>query len=104
MLALGNRGRDIFRLAMTESLILGLAGSALGGVLGIGLAWGISAVGIPMPALPNSEIGYTASIRVSPGLTFTSMAVGALATVLAAILPARRAARLDVAAALRENV
>lgn len=104
MLALGNRGRDIFRLAMTENLILGLVGSAIGGALGAGLAWGISAVGIPMPALPNSEIGYTALIRVSPALAFTAMAIGTGATVFAAILPARRVARLQVAAALRENV
>jgi putative ABC transport system permease protein len=104
MLALGNRGRDIFRLAMTETLILGLAGSALGGVLGVGLAWGVSAVGIPMPALPNSEMGYTALIRMGPALVFTGMAIGMVATVLAAILPARRAARLQVAEALRENV
>ena len=104
MLALGNRGRDVFRLAMTENLILGLVGSALGGALGVGLAWGISAIGIPMPALPNSELGYTALIRVSPSLALTAMAIGTVATVLAAVLPARRAARLQVAAALRENV
>jgi putative ABC transport system permease protein len=104
MLALGNRGRDIFRLAMTENLILGLIGSILGGVLGIGLAWVVSVVGIPMPAMPNSEMGYTALIRVSPALAFTAMAIGLLATLVAALLPARRAARLQVAAALRENV
>jgi putative ABC transport system permease protein len=104
MLALGNRGRDIFRLAVTENLILGLVGSALGGAIGVGLAWGISAIGIPMPALPNSEVGYTALIRVSPALAFTAMAVGTVATVMAAVLPARRAGRLQVAAALRANV
>jgi putative ABC transport system permease protein len=103
MLALGSRRRDVFVLAMTENLILGLAGSALGGALGIGTAWAVSAVGIPMPALPNSEQGYTALIRVSPGLVFAAMAIGTLATTLAAILPARRAARLQIAAALREN-
>jgi len=104
MLALGNRGRDIFWLAMTENLILGLVGSALGGALGVGIAWAVSAIGIPMPALPNSEIGYTAMIRVSPTLAFVAMAIGTLATVLAAILPARRAARLQIATALRRNV
>jgi putative ABC transport system permease protein len=89
---------------MTENLILGLVGSALGGALGVGIAWTVSAIGIPMPALPNSEIGYTAMIRVSPTLAFVAMAIGTLATVLAAILPARRAARLQIATALRRNV
>jgi putative ABC transport system permease protein len=103
MLALGNRRRDIFRLAMTENLILGLVGSALGGALGVGIAWAVSAVGIPMPALPNSELGYTAMIRVSPALALTAMGIGTVATVFAAILPARRATRLQIAAALREN-
>lgn len=104
MLALGSRGHDIFRLAMTENFILGLLGSALGGALGLGLAWSISAIGIPMPALPNSEMGYTAAIQVNPTLAITAMVIGGGATLLAALLPARRAARLQVAAALRENV
>ena len=104
MLALGNRRGSIFRLAMAENLIIGLVGAALGGALGVGIAWAVSAIGIPMPALPNSEIGYTAMIRVSPALVLMAMGIGTAATVLAAILPARRAARLQVAAALRENV
>jgi ABC-type antimicrobial peptide transport system permease subunit len=37
-------------------------------------------------------------------LLLTAMAIGTVATVLAAFLPARRAAKLEVAAALRENV
>jgi ABC-type antimicrobial peptide transport system permease subunit len=43
-------------------------------------------------------------IRVSPALALTAMGIGTAATVLAAILPARRAARLQIATALRENV
>jgi putative ABC transport system permease protein len=104
MRALGSRRRDVFRLAIAESLILGLVGAALGGALGAGIAWAVSAIGIPMPALPNSEVGYTAVIRAGPSLLLTAMAIGTVATVLAAFLPARRAAKLEVAAALRENV
>lgn len=104
MLALGNRGSSLFRLVVTENLILGLVGSITGGALGTLLALFASIVGIPMPALPNSELGYTAEIHVTPTLVLAAMAIGTAATVAAAILPARRAARLQIAAALRENV
>ncbi|MEP6879033.1 MAG: ABC transporter permease, partial [Nitrosospira sp.] len=62
MRALGNRSGQVFRLVITESLLLGMIGSGLGVALGALLALVISAVGISMPPPPTSEIGYRGEI------------------------------------------
>ena len=104
MRALGNRGIDIFALVLVESALLGLIGASAGVLLGMLLAWIISAIGIPMPPPPNADIGYTAQIRIVPSIVAGAFAVGVLATVLAALLPALRVARGSVVDALRQNV
>jgi putative ABC transport system permease protein len=104
MRALGNRGRDVFALVLTENVLLGLAGAACGVIVGVLLAWIISRIGIPMPPPPNADIGYTAQIRVVPSMVAGAFAIGVFATVLAAIAPALRVARGDVVDALRQNV
>ena len=67
-------------------------------------ALAISSVGIPMPPPPNANLGYTAIIRIVPGDIFAASLVGFFATVLAALMPARRAARLGIVDALRQGV
>jgi putative ABC transport system permease protein len=104
MRSLGNRNRQVFGLIMTESVLLGLIGSGLGVALGVVLALAISAVGIPMPPPPNANIGFTAHIQIIPSALLTSFAIGLAATVLAAILPARRVSRTPIVDALRQNI
>ena len=104
MRALGNRGASVFALVLAESAVLGVAGAALGTVLGVLLALSISAIGIPMPPPPNADIGYTAEIQLVPPVIASAFGIGVIATVLAAILPALRVARTDVVEALRQNV
>lgn len=104
MLALGNRSTTVFRLIMAESLCLGMLGAGLGMALGCISAIGISAIGIPMPPPPNANLGYTALIRIVPSTVITAGVIGFVAAILATILPARRAARLDIVDALRHGV
>ncbi|MCG3187438.1 MAG: hypothetical protein IOMNBAOH_02053 [Rhodocyclaceae bacterium] len=104
MRAVGNTGRDIMRLILLENALLGLVGSLVGVLLGYGLARLISHYGIPMPPPPNANVGYIAHIQVIPGVMLTAFLVGLLATVGAALLPARRVARIPVVDALRQNV
>ena len=85
-------------------MLLGLLGAGLGVVFGVVLAWSISGIGIEMPPPPNSEIGYTASIRLVPHVIVMAFGVGAAATLLAALLPAYRVAKMPVVDALRKNV
>lgn len=104
LMALGNRSLDLFRLIVTENCLLGLFGCAVGVVLGVALAEAISAVGIPMPPPPNMSGGYTAVIRVVPSAVLTSVVIGYVATLAAALFAARRVNRLPIVDALRFNV
>lgn len=103
MMAVGNRCRSVFTLILAENCILGLAGALAGVVFGIVLALAISALGIPMPPPPNSDLGYTAHILVVPSVIASAFIVGFLATATAAILPAARVRRIPLVEALRYN-
>lgn len=101
--ALGRSGRYVFRLAVLETAVLGAVGALLGVVLGVLVAVAVSAVGIPMPPPPNSEAGFTAAIRIVPMILATAFLLGALASVVAALLPARHLSRLTIVQALRRG-
>ena len=104
MRAIGDRSDWVFRLIMIESFWLGLIGGLLGMILGCLAALGISAIGIPMPPPPNANLGYTALIRLDATSVLVAGAIGFIACVLAAIFPARRAAKADIVEALRHGV
>ncbi|CAH1084787.1 ABC transporter permease [Candidatus Nitrotoga sp. 1052] len=104
LLALGQRRRQIFKLILLENALLGLFGSLLGVVVGAALAGIISGIGISMPPPPGSNVGYTATILLVPWVLVAATLIGALAAVMAAVFPARRASRLPVVDALRHNI
>ncbi|WP_301103395.1 FtsX-like permease family protein [Propionivibrio sp.] len=102
--ALGSRNRQISLMIILENTLLGLIGASLGLILGTLLALVLSAIGLEMPPPPNSNVGYTAHIRLVPGVLLLSFAVGFFATVLSSLLPARGVARIPVVDALRQNI
>ncbi len=104
MQAMGNRRRDIIRLIVIESAIIGFVGAVIGTLLGIALALIISRIGIPMPPPPNANVGYTAFIRVVPATVAGAFLVGFFATVLASLFPAFKVSRIPVVDALRQNI
>lgn len=104
LLALGLRQRQIFKLVLLENALLGLLGSLLGTILGVALAALISVIGVAMPPPPGSNIGYIATIRLVPWALVMAALTGAIAAVMAALLPARRASRLLIVDALRHNI
>ena len=101
MRALGNRGGHIVRLIMTECVLLGAMGAGAGVLIGAAAAMLISAVGIPMPPPPNSNIGYTAAIQLLPSVVLQALVVGFAAAVLAGLIPALRVSRVPIVEALR---
>ena len=101
--ALGNRGGSVLRLLLGEYFLVASLGSAGGVLFGILLASLISLIGIPMPPMPNTDIGYTALIRIVPLELAQAFLIGLIATFGAAFLPARRASRIAVVEALRHN-
>ncbi|MBX3641395.1 MAG: ABC transporter permease [Nitrosomonas sp.] len=103
MMALGNRSSQVFQLIICENLLLGLIGGSLGVGVGVLLAMIISAIGIPMPPPPNADLGYVAQIQIVPSVLLLALSIGFIATVLAALLPARHISRIPVVSALRQN-
>ncbi len=89
--AIGLTRRQTRRTVRHEAVITALIGAALGLPLGIGLA------ALVTQAL--SEHGVAFAVPVSTLAAFVAVAV--VAGVIAAILPARRAGRLDVLQALQ---
>jgi putative ABC transport system permease protein len=57
-----------------------------------------------MPPPPNSNVGYTALIRLVPGTIATAFLVGLVATLGAALLPALRVSKTPAVEALRHNI
>lgn len=102
--ALGNTRRTVFTLIVLENIVLGAVGAT--GGLAIGLLAGeiISTIGIPMPAPPNSNQGYTAQIQPDFWTSCAAVAIGFSSAALASLLPARRVSRTPIVDALRQSI
>lgn len=101
MRAIGTPSGHVAKLLIVENILLGIIGATCGVLIGYLAALLISHIGIQMPPPPNTNIGYVAQIRVTPLGAVSAWLIGTLATALAAVLPARRAARGDICEALR---
>lgn len=88
--AMGSARGQILRVFLLQGGLLGLAGSTLGALVGWGLVQVFNLFGPGLFEIP-----------VAPDLVLGAMAIATLSGVLAAALPARRAARLDPAVAIR---
>lgn len=90
--ALGSTRWQIRRTIADESLVISLIGAVMGIAIGAGLGWALLkglSFGIP-------GVTYTPPIATMVGVAIASVILG----LIAALLPARRAARLDVVEAL----
>jgi len=103
MLALGTPRREVLQGFLIEGLILGLSASALGIILGIGVATLISSVGIPMPPPPGRTEGYSGEILLTAGGVALAFVVGVVAATIASVYPAWTASKLQIVDALRHN-
>jgi putative ABC transport system permease protein len=90
--ALGSTRWQIRRTIADEALVIALIGAAMGIAIGAGLGWALLkglSFGIP-------GVAYTPPLSTMVGVAIAAVILG----LVAAILPARRAARLDVVEAL----
>ncbi len=101
MMALGRTRSAVARLFVGEGLILGVACGVLGVVLGWLLAFLISSVGIPMPPPPGMARGFIGGIAFTPGIAAIALLFAVLTSIIASLLPALRASRLNIVDALR---
>jgi putative ABC transport system permease protein len=97
MRALGASREQVNRSVLVEAALLGLIGSTLGLLLGVGLALGlIKLIARGGMVLKGSQLAVHWPTVVA------AYAVGIIVTTVSAYLPARRASRISPMAALRE--
>ncbi len=95
--ALGASGRQVMTSVLVEAFVIGVVSSVVGVLVGIGIAillkGALNATGFEIPASGTVILARTIVV---------SLVVGTLVTMIAAFVPARRAARVAPIEALRE--
>jgi putative ABC transport system permease protein len=95
---LGATGRQVMTSVIVEAFAVGLFGSVLGIVAGIGIAIGLQG----LLAAFNIDLPST-STQLEPRTIIVALLIGTVVTVFSSILPARRAAKVAPVQALRES-
>lgn len=103
LMALGVRRRGILGLFIWEGAVLGLAAAVLGVGSAVLLGEFISWVGIPMPPPPGMARGYTGEIEISMELAADGFLLAFFTTLIASLLPAWKASRMNIVDALRHQ-
>ncbi|POX57117.1 hypothetical protein C3489_02400 [Streptomyces sp. Ru71] len=97
MRAIGSSRKQVNRSVLIEALMLGVVGSLLGAVAGVGIAVGLMKL--------MGQMGMhlsTDDLTVAWTTPVAGLVLGVVVTVLAAYLPARRAGKISPMAALRD--
>ena len=93
--AMGATQGQVLRVFLLQGAIVGAVGSALGVLLALALIWAFTSFVRGSDGLPLF------AITLAPGLALRIAAIATVCGVLAAVAPARRAAKLDPAQAIR---
>ena len=95
---LGASRKQVMRSVVLEGLVIGLLASVMGLLFGLGIAKGMvalfSALGVELPK---------ASTVIEARTIIVSLLLGTVITVIASVLPAKRATRVPPIAAVREG-
>ena len=89
LISLGARRRTVMALFLGEAVVLSAVGGMLGLAIGIGIAQGAHLL---LPALP---------VSTPPGFALLALGLSAAVGLVAGVMPARQAARMDPVEALR---
>lgn len=105
LMALGTVRGEVVGMILTETLLIGLAGTALGALLGIGALFALGHTGIEMGALVGATTRFYVDPLIYPELdpghlSQTGLAILA-ATLAAGLYPAWRAGRMEPLEAIR---
>ena len=95
--AMGTRTAQVVRVFLVQGVVLGLAGSAVGVLLGSGLALFFAALAT------NPDGSPTFPVALTPSLFLGAAAVATVTGLVAAVAPAERAASLDPADVIRRG-
>ncbi len=91
MKSLGLRAATVRQIFVLESVLIGLAGMAIGWVLGLALSWGMEQITIRSPYMDSTHL----PIFYSPYHYLLAGGVALLASVIAGYFPARKAASVQ---------
>ncbi|GAA3194294.1 hypothetical protein GCM10020255_095370 [Rhodococcus baikonurensis] len=96
--AIGASRAQVGRSVVTEALVVGLIGSIIGLLGGIGLAYGLRSL------LNTFDVGLPEGpLQVGARTIIVALVVGVVVTTLSAYAPARRASKIPPVAAMREE-
>ncbi|MXZ68610.1 MAG: ABC transporter permease [Acidimicrobiia bacterium] len=96
--ALGAGTRQIRGIVLLEAVTIGFLGALLGVGFGIMIAFGLQLI------LPAAGIDIpTTTLSIKPRTVIVGLAAGTVITFVSALIPARRASKVSVMAALRED-
>ncbi len=101
--ALGEQRSSVVFQFLIEGFFLGLCGALLGALGGVFLANLFNSMSIPV-VFPGASSPIIIKIEVLVASIVKAGSLGVLITVLAAILPAFRASRMNIVQALRHNI
>ncbi|CZQ99127.1 ABC transporter ATP-binding protein/permease [Trichococcus ilyis] len=93
--AIGGRKKDIRRIFVSESFLIGL----FSGLLGVGIAYLITVVG----NIVVENLFDTAILNMTPGFAAFGIITSVIISMVAGLMPAQKAARLDPVEALRHD-
>ena len=93
----GMSAREMRTMIVLESALLGIASSVVGVVMGYALSW------ILIYVINKQSFGWTIAFHTPVQLIAASLAVTFLASLLAGLVPARVASRIDIAAAIKSE-
>ncbi len=103
MMALGATRWAVARRFVGEALGIGVAGALAGVAAGALLAALVTTIGIPMPPPPGTARGFETGILFSAGAAASAAVLTVTAALVASVLPAWRASRLEIVDALRSG-
>jgi putative ABC transport system permease protein len=98
--AIGTSRGQIAALIVAEAGWLGLLGAGLGGALGLAAILGLNAAGLRMPPPPGAVEPIDLRLAIVPGAFLGAGALLVAVLLVAAVVPAVRAARLTIVDAL----
>ncbi|MEK6888590.1 MAG: ABC transporter permease [Nanoarchaeota archaeon] len=93
--AIGAKNKDVLSIFLIESALLGFVGGVVGIILGLALAFGVS-------ALANNALGSTIlDVQISYPLILSALAFSCLIGIISGLVPAFQASKLKPVEALR---
>lgn len=104
MRAMGTSRRRVMTVFVMEGVYLGLLGAILGALGGVILALAVSSIGIPMPPPPGSTMEWVAQVRLVPAIFGQAFLIAVGSSFFSILYPSWKAARLEVAEALRHQI